>query len=506
MKTILISTLAISLGLMTGCGEDFLEKTDPNSLVTSSVFNDYEAAGQAINGAYTPLKEVDLYGDQIHFILHQLTNEYGLLFQGDAGWNQMKDFSLTPDNVTVRAAWNGISKMILRANAVLAGLDELTPSADFTAEQRDELRGEAYFLRGYALFLGVNLFGEQPAAVDPATNGFPVITTVPESREAMLVSRSSVAQVYEQVIRDWEEAERLLPAAWSGENVGRATRGAASGFLGKAYLYQEDWAQASTYFEKIINDPAYQLLDTFGDNFNGQAENGAESIFEVQYSAESPVASWDGGPGHPYATRHAPAELGAFGNVSVPVSTYERIKDDPRVGASIIQPGDFLPFPDTVYVGLGPTDYRPRKFIDVTASQINSPLGSTFNGSINMPLMRLADVYLMYAEAQNELGNAAVVLDYLNKVRRRAYGEPTDAPSATADVTVSGGAALLAAIQDERYVELLGEGHRWFDLLRWELADDELGPRGFQPGKHEAMPIPLDEIQLNTKIEQNDGY
>ncbi len=506
MKTILISTIAISLWLMTGCGEDFLEKTDPNSLVTSSVFNNYESANQAINGAYTPLKEVDLYGDQIHFMLHQITNEYGLLFQGDAGWNQMKDFSITPDNVTVRAAWNGVSKMVLRANAVIAGMSELTPSADFTQEQKDQLLGQAYFLRGYALFLGVNLFGEEPAVVDPAAKGFPVITSVPESRDAMLVSRANVGAVYEQIVSDWQEAERLLPVTWSGEDVGRATQGAASGFLAKAYLYQEDWAKASTYFEKIINNPAYQLLENFGDNFNGQGENGTESIFEIQYSDGSPIAAWDGGPGHTYATRHAPAELGAFGNVSVPVSTYERIQGDPRVGASIIQPGDFLPFPDTVYVGLGPTDYRPRKFIDVNTSQINSPLGSTFNGKINMPLMRLADVYLMYAEAQNELGNAAVALEYLNKVRRRAYSEPTDATSATADVTVSGGDALRKAIQDERFVELLGEGHRWFDLLRWELADDELVPRGFQPGKNQAMPIPLDEIQLNPEIEQNDEY
>ena len=506
MNTISTILLTTSLLLLSGCGEDFLEKTDPNSLAIGPVFSTYETSVQAVNGVYTPLKEVDLWGDEIHFFLHQVTDEYGLLYDGFDRWNQMKNFSQTPDNETITAVWRGLSKIILRANAVIEGTDAEGGAPDFTGEQRDQLRGQAYFLRGYAFFLGVSIFGEQPAAVDSSARGFPLITTVPERREATLVGRASVAEVYTQVIRDLERAEALLPPFWSGEDVGRATQGAASGLLGKVYLYREAWARATVYFEKLIDNPQYELLKNFADNFNGVAENGSEAIFEVQYSGESPTLSFNGGPGHVYATRHAPAELDAFGNVSVPTTTYERIREDPRVTATVIRPGDYLPFIDTVYVGRSPTDYRPRKFIDTRIGQINSSSGATFNGSINMPLMRLADVYLMYAEAQNELGNTAVALEYLNKVRRRAYGEPTDAPSALADVPVGDVAALRRAIQEERYVELLGEGHRWFDLLRWGLADDALGSRGFQVGKSEAMPIPLDEIQLNTVMQQNNGY
>ena len=500
----LIAIAVVSWLLPSGCSDDFLEETDPNSLVASTAFDHYPTAQLAVNGAYVPLKEVDLWGDQIHFLLHQITDEYGLLFRGNPGWNQIKDFSLTPDNTTIRAVWNGLSKMVLRANAVLEGLNQVPPSAEFTAEQQDELRGEAYFLRGLAWFVGVNIFGP-PVTVNPTAAGFPVITTVPEGRAATLVPRASVAEVYQRVTSDWEAAERLLPPAWSGSDVGRATRGAAAGFLGKAYLYQQDWEAALHYLEQVIDHPAYRLLDAFEDNFNGEAENGRESIFEIQYSGESPVSSFNGGPGHAYATRHAPAELDAFGNVSVPPATYERIRADPRAAATVIRPGDFLPFIDTVFVGGGATDYRPRKFIDPRVGQINSSFGSTFNGRINMPLMRLADVYLMYAEAQNEVGNAAVAREYLNKVRRRAYGQPVDTPSAV-DVKISGGAALRQAIQQERYVELLGEGHRWFDLRRWEQVGDAGAERGFRAGVHEAMPVPLDEIQLNRAIKQNPGY
>lgn len=506
MKNIIIIITTVSLIILSSCGDDFLDVTDPNTLVTESIFDTYETSVQAINGAYTPLKEVDLWGDEIHFFLHQVTNEYDLLFLGDAGWNQMKNFSHTPDNKTIGAIWNGINKIILRSNGVIDGLDGLTVSGDFTAEQRNELLGQAYFLRGYALFLGVLTFGEQPISVDASVNGFPLVTSVPGTRQETIVPRASVAVVYEQIISDFEIAEDLLPVSWSSDDLGRATKGAASGFLGKVYLYQEDWGRAIEYFDKIINNASYQLLENFADNFNGQGENGTESIFEIQYSRESPIGAFGGGPGHVYATRHAPSELDAFGNVFVPIESYDRIKDDPRANATFIEPGDFLPFIDTVYVGLGATDYRPRKFIDVNNSQINSPLGPTFNGSINMPLMRLADVYLMYAEAQNENGNSTVALEYINKVRRRAYGEPIDAPSTIADINVVGGDQLRSAIQEERFVELFGEGHRWFDLLRWELADDVLGSRGFQSGIHEAMPIPIDEIQLNTSIQQNSGY
>lgn len=506
MNTISTTLLTTSLLLLSGCGEDFLEKTDPNSLAIGPVFSTYETSVQAVNGVYTPLKEVDLWGDEIHFFLHQVTDEYSLLYDGFDRWNQMKNFSQTPDNETITAVWGGLSKIILRANAVIEGIDALEVSPDFTAEQRDELLGQAYFLRAYAFFLGVSIFGQQPAAVDLSAHGFPLITTVPESREAMLVGRASVAEVYTQIIHDFEKAEVLLPPTWSGEDLGRATQGAASGFLGKVYLYREEWSQAITYFEKIINNPKYQLLENFADNFNGAGENGNESIFEVQYSGESPVLSFNGGPGHVYATRHAPAELDAFGNVSVPLSTYERIQEDPRAAATVIRPGDYLPFLDTVYVGSSPADYRPRKFIDTRIGQINSSFGATFNGSINMPLMRLADLYLMYAEAQNEVGNTKVAREYINKVRRRAYSEPIDVPSAIADVQAAESTSLRNAIQEERYVELLGEGHRWFDLLRWGLADEVLGARGFRAGKSEAMPIPLDEIQLNTVIQQNNGY
>lgn len=506
MKNLYRLFLAIGLIVASSCNDDILDVSDPNNLVTSSVFGNYQTAVQAVNGAYTPLKEVNLWGDQIHFLLHQITNEYNLIWQGDAGWNQIKDFSITPGNTTINAAWEGLSKLILRSNAVLEGVSVVVVSGDFTQTQKDELIGQAYFLRGYAFLLGVSIFGEKPVSVDGTVPGFPLILSVPGTRAETLVDRATVDAVYEQIRLDFEMAESLLPTAWSSADLGRVTSGAASAYLGKAYLYQENWPKAIENFEKVINSGSYSLLENYADNFNGNAENGSESIFEVQFSRASPVVGFDGGPGHIYSTRHAPSELNAFGNVFIAESVYNTIQSDPRSDAIVIRPGDYLPFIDTVYVGTGPTDYRPRKFIDVTTSQINNPLGGVFNGHINMPMMRLADVYLMYAEALNEDGNASMALEYVNKVRRRAYSEPIDSPSVSADINVAGGAPLRTAIQEERYVELFGEGHRWFDLLRWGLADEVLGSRGFNANIHQAMPIPIDEIQLNTVISQNNGY
>ena len=506
MKNSIVFAIAFCLVIMPGCSDDFLDISDPNTIVADAVFTEFETSVLAINGAYAPLKEVDLWGDQIHFFLHQVTNEYDLLWLQDDGWNQMKNFSQQPNNQTLDAAWGGLAKIILRSNAVIQALEGSAGTEAFTLEQRNRLVGQAYFLRGYAFFLGVRTFGEQPVSVDGSVRGFPLILSPATERDEALVPRATVDEVYAQIIMDFESAETLLPVSWTGGDLGRATSGAASAFLGKVYLYQENWERAIEYFDKIINNASYQLLANFGDNFNGAGENGSESIFEIQFSRESPVNGFGGGPGHVYATRHAPPQLDGWGNVFVPVENYNRIQDDPRADATVIKPGDFLPFANEEYVGSGTEDYRPRKFIDINSGQINNPPFGQYNGGINMPVMRLADVYLMYAEAQNENGNTVVALEYVNKVRRRAYGEPIDSPSTIADIAVGGGAPLLDAIQEERYIELFGEGHRWFDLLRWELADDVLGSRGFIPGTHEAMPIPLDETQLNTAMVQNNGY
>ena len=205
MKNSIVFAITLCLALVPGCSDDFLDISDPNSLVADEVYTDYQTSILAINGAYAPLKEVDLWGDQIHFFLHQITNEYGLLWQGDAGWNQMKDFSQQPNNQTLDAVWGGLAKVILRSNEAIQALEGFAGTEAFTPEQRNGLLGQAYFLRGYAFFLGVRTFGEQPVSVDGSVRGFPLILSPPTERDATLVPRATVDEVYAQIIMDLEK-------------------------------------------------------------------------------------------------------------------------------------------------------------------------------------------------------------------------------------------------------------------------------------------------------------
>ncbi len=508
-KRYILTPLLITLLAAPGCKDEFLETPDPNNLGASSLYVDTDNANLALTGVYAPLKDIDLWGDQIHFFLHQITDEYDLVWKGDAGWNEIKQFSVSSENATLRSAWYGVAKMVLRSNDVIENVEKMKVPEQITQQNKEYILGQAYFIRAFAHFLGVNIWGQQPVIVDGAAPGFPVVTGTPVNRDQMYVKRAPVSEVYAQVIADLRTAEGLLPVAWTGNGLGRVTKGAATAYLGKVYLYQQNWEGAAAKFEEVIGNPAYSLLPNYGDNFNGKAENSPESIFEVQFSDKSPMMSWDGGPGHAYATRHAPDPLG-WGNVSLSPATVTQFGTDPRLRHTAFIPGkDSVKMGDNAnwqpYKNTNGTGYSPKKFIRADRSAVNTGPG-LFNNEINMPLMRLADVYLMYAEAQLERGNATVALEYVNKVRRRAYGLSPGTPSPEADRTVAGAAELRQAIRDERFLELCGEGHRWFDLLRWGVADDLLTPRGFTPGIHQAMPIPTNEIQLNPAMTQNNGY
>ncbi|MEO1450300.1 MAG: RagB/SusD family nutrient uptake outer membrane protein, partial [Bacteroidota bacterium] len=342
---------------------------------------------------------------------------------------------------------------------------------------------------------------------------------------------ASAETVWAQIINDFEAAEQELPDTWDDANLGRPTSGSATGFIGKSHLFQGNWAEAEASFKALVATNRYSLLpaDRYEENFTETNENNEESIFELQYVGQSSFA-WGvdipntGNMGNfhiDYAPPGKSPDQSHYVNSWVK-DLFEANNDEVRRNATLAYdyPGA------TGYGGVAFTEdfseeielagnegmeaIFSRKYagLDIgTRDQVDF-LGT--NVGTNWRIMRYADVLLMLAEALNEQGKADEAATYLNQVRERANIDPKTGLNQD---------DMRQAIIDERVLELTGESHRFFDLVRWGLADDYLGatslhgdhPKSlsggeFQSNKHELLWIPASEISANSNLKQNPGY
>jgi hypothetical protein len=320
------------------------------------------------------------------------------------------------------------------------------------------------------------------------------------------IPRSPVSEVYEQIEADLIYAASVLPA--TPIEIGRATRGAAQALLGKAYLYQEKFDEAATILEDLISDGNYSLVSDYSTIFEAEGENGIESVFEVQYTdvegagfgclqcSEGNVAVGFSGVRGYEGPLYSP---GFSFNVPVKEAVDQFEPGDHRKDVAIL---DIVAWADSTgakytegneHTGYYNRKYIPRKRRPEAQNDLN------LTNPNNYRAIRYADVLLMAAEAFNRGGiSDAKAQQYLSEVRRRAFGDNNH------DVTLNG-AALTDAIYHERRVELLGEGHRFFDLVRTKKAAGAIP--GFVEGKNELFPVPLEEIQFsNGNWTQNPNY
>jgi hypothetical protein len=320
-----------------------------------------------------------------------------------------------------------------------------------------------------------------------------------------VIPRSPVSEVYAQIESDLIYAISVLPVVQVV--TGRATKGAAQALLGKAYLYQEKYNDAATVLDELIATGPYSLATNFNDMFEEEGENGPESVFEVQYTdkegagfeclqcSEGNVAvGFSGVRGY-----EGPLFTPGFSfNVPVQEAVDQFEPGDLRKGVTILDIVAWADTTDAVYTtgnehtGFFNRKYLPRKRNDNAQNDLN------LTNPNNYRAIRYADVLLMAAEANNQIGSDAKAQDYLNQVRRRAFGDDNH------NITLTG-AALYDAILQERRLELMGEGHRFFDLVRTGRAADAID--GFVTGKHEVFPIPEQEIGFsNGNWSQNPNY
>ena len=487
----------LTLGLLTGCGKEYLDLQPRDAVSTEVFYKTQTDAIQATNAAYVQVRGQGLYGHSLWAMDMMSDNS----FVGGAGagdgieFFQLDNFNIPANNSVMTDYFQRCYLGIGAANLVLARV----PAIDMDAAIKTRCLGEAAFLRALYYFYLVRAFGDVPLVLTPAAN----------PAEIANITRSPVAAVYTQIESDLNDAILKLPATdYTGDDIGRANKWAATSLLAKVYLTEggPKMTDAAAQARLVIANSGKTMWPNYADNFKLENENGRESLFEVQYKSGLNAYTFDGPGsainefwgarffGNPYVVTG-----GGYG-FNIPeqnfVQGYEA--GDTRKAATVFVPGDVYPAGQVQPASLegDPNGYNVRKFFAGTLSSIwDSPL--------NVPVLRLAEMHLILAEA---VGQTTEGLEAINKVRRRAFGLPINTPSPARDLTLATPNFTAAVLRERRY-ELAFEMDRWFDLKRTNtlLTNPDAVAKGIKPF-NVLMPIPQAERDVNPNLTQNPGY
>jgi starch-binding outer membrane protein, SusD/RagB family len=438
MKTRFIAWVAVA-AVMAAC-ESPLDTNPTASIDASTALNTKRGIDLALNGVYRTALSGNLWGRD-HTVYADLYAD-NLDFSGT--FTTDREISLrnpSTGNGDVLVIWSTSYQGISRANYVL---DALPSVSDMTDAQKAQARGEALYMRSIYYYVLNSWFG-----------GVPIVLQHAEGvSDESLVARNTTAEVWTQVEKDLEEAIPLLPNARVN---GKATQGAANALAARVYLEDGKYAQARDKATAVINNALYKLNTNYADNF--RTKNSLESIHEIQSTINSTnsLAFW-----------YYPVALGGRYGFNPSTSLDQAfVAGDTRKAVTIALSGSL--------------DYGV-KFNRISTQDDN------------IPVLRLAEMYLIRAEANARLGAAdAIVLADLNVVRARA---------GLAASTAVGQTALLDAILRERRVEFAMEGLRFFDLRRHGVATTVLGITAARL----VFPIPQAERDVNANLTQNPGY
>lgn len=486
MKTYRILIIVGLLFVGFSCSDDFLDKSPKGQEFSGEFYKTKRGIAGQVIAAYSELKNYRYASNR--FFLGDVASDDATKGSEPGDFvtaKEIEEFRATASNFQFGSWWwTRLYRGIFYANVAIANIDQLT---DATDAEKNQMLAEARFLRAYYYFELVRSYGGVPLRTEPNQ----------EKEQA----RASAEEVYALIEEDYQFAAQNLPekSAYPDADMGRATRGAAQALLGKVYLYQQKWQQAKGEFQKVINSSEYSLASEYRPQFTVAGENGVESIFEIQFfENESESNTWRNG-GNFTTVFIMPRNIWGWGLMQPTKDLYDAYETgDPRREATIIVKGEVI----EGEVQDGSDDqtgfYSRKDFLPPS----ERPKLRVTNSPLNEIIIRLADVYLMYAEVAYHLGDEAMARTYVNKIRERARGGNSNI---LPDVTVSG-AALLSAIYHERRVELGLEHHRYWDVIRTGRGK-ELLHSNFTPGKNELFPIPQSEIDASKGLlTQNSGY
>jgi hypothetical protein len=500
------------MGVSFSC-QNILDQENPNGLTAGSFWKTEEDAVKGVNAVYATMQNRQ-HNLWLLFLADNRSDEG----YSESPWGDLANigrFTFTNyDLPWLREVWQSSYQGIYRANQVI----ENVPNIAMDETRKKRIVAEAKAIRAYYYYYLAGLWGNVP-----------LMNTIEEP--TFKPNQSTEAQVWEQVIKDLTEARADLPVKYDNpSDLGRITKGGATALMGKAQMQQKKWQDAANTFKEIIDQvPAvYDLMPNYKDNFTTEFENNKESLWEIQYK-EDPSRS--GFPNYDRASGDETSERAQFFGVRrigwcdgqptrflfnefLKEQTVDG-KTDPRLDYTIFyyKPGEKVLYGKTYEEHFG-DQFNNEKNSIFWKKYTNywKPTDNYFSG-INTRTIRLADIYLLYAEALNELGRTAEAIPFANRVRQRSNMKQLAVSMSQAD--------FREQLRHDRIVELGGETVRWFDLRRYgilssNLAGNAEGNPGqtpfdtefkeFRPNKSELLPIPIYETGSNVKIEQNPGW
>ena len=480
--------IAIALrGFSFSSCSDFLEQNPQTDLSENDFYKTADDILSAVNGVYSSLQEGDIYGNWYVFGEIPSDNTRNQLSGSVTTQNEFDQFYIDTQNSMIANFWKAAYKVINRTNTVLGRIDGI----EINTELANRYKLECKFIRALMYFNLVRVYGDVPLILKEIS--------ISESYDIL---REPKENVYNQIIADLKEAQGL-PVSYSTAEDGRATQGAAKALLADVYMTLHKYAEAETILAEIINSGRYSLLentpgslniDGYKNVFSPVNHNSKEGIFEIQF------LKGGYGEGSNYANNFAPENsgtnvvaVGGTGGNNIPeMDIYNAYEE-----------GDLR---RDFSMSLGYYDNRKNnewvesryvcKFMDVPYQNNDA--------SNNYPVIRYADVILMYAEALNQNGKTAEACKYLNMTRRRGFGYQTTETSPV-DLQTTDKAQFALMVEQERRVELAFENHRWFDLIRTGRAVEVMKSKGFSLNETNLIcPIPQKQIDVNPKLTQND--
>lgn len=504
----------LSIALLMGCQESLIDKNNPNGETPQNFYGNQSELTQGVNGVYAVAQGFNLAAREWWFV-HGLRSDEMATGGGqlEVPRAQMLDGSYNSANAVMQSVWDGLNRTVLRANSVIDGaVNTKNTPQDFI----NRVIAEAKFLRAWAYSDLVLLWGPVPMHRHAPT-------TLKEASSP----RMPVDSVYNFMITDLNAIQADLPLSYSGNDVGRITKGAAQALLGRVLMAKGDYAGAKAALSQVVNSGVYQLVTNYADNFLEETGFNKESVFEIGFfNANMNWNNGDGDNGGGVNEGNAiTQEISCIGwRNLVPsdglLAEYETVAngyatDDPRFAASFYRSGDAYnngaSTLDTSTVQGTKQKYNGVKqkisWKKYTALYKNN--ATFYTGQMNMRIIRYAEVLANLAECENELGNSAQALTYLNMIRTRPSVNMPTYPTVKFPCTTK--AEIFTAIQHERRVEFANEQIRNRDILRWrkngKLTSEPIAY--FQANKFELMPIPQEEFATNaalTPADQNPGY
>lgn len=481
------------------CKKDFVDILPKGQFLTANYYKDEAQAYSALVAVYDIMrKNSGGFENMITMMNAGSDDQYagGGGATDGAGIQSFSNFSMTQFTIP-GSFWNDHYQGIFKANLLLSKLP--TTVMDETLKAR--FAAESKAIRAMCYFNLVRMFKNVPLLVEPLS-----------AADIYNVKQATPAEVYAQIEKDLNEALPALPATVSlATEAGRLSKGAVKALLGKVYLYEGKNAEAVAQLAEVNGTPGgtsiygYKLLTNFSDLWVVSNKFNSESVIECAHTnlGLSGWGNWGSGSDEGnsvcvmvgprgYARKGAPApDLPSGWSFNVFTQEfYDVIKSDPRFDATVFDMKALKAAGKADYIeGYMNTGYFFKKYMPTQADVTSLGGDAVLNYKQDSYIIRLADTYLMEAEALGATGSRAQAL--LDAVRFRV---------GLASVPVS-----MDAIKAERRLELAGEGHRFFDLVRWGDAASKLASRGFTPNKNEIFPIPNAEL-LGTLLVQNPGY